>query len=299
MARNDYFVCEVATWTDVMDPSPEEMEQISTEFKLDDHVVKDCMQPEHLPKYELVDDVHFLILRFYAPEEDKPIPTIQELTNKIAIFYTGKFIITIHKSETTFLDDIQKKFKGEKKFKSVTELLVKIIWYALETFDKPALKLSNDLDYFESGVVLEKHRKDNLKALYLIKHQASVSQKVLMLMAEPINHQHPEKKERPAVQDMRDQYLKMLTLYNQVLDDVNNLMSLSMSVSAKRTNEVMRILTIFSVFFMPLTFIVGIYGMNFHYMPELYKTWGYPAVMILMAVVVISIYIWFKRKKWL
>ena len=299
MARNDYPVCEVAAWTDITDPLPEEMEQISIEFKLHDHVVKDCMQPEHLPKYELVDDVHFLILRFYAPEENKPIPTIQELTNKIAIFYTEKFIITIHKSKTPFLDEIQKKFKGEKKFKSVTELLVKIIWYALETFDKPALKLSNDLDYFESGVVLEKHRKDNLKALYLIKHQASVSQKILMLMSDPINHQHPEKKEKPAVQDMRDQYLKMLTLYNQVLDDVNNLMNLSMSVSAKRTNEVMRILTIFSVFFMPLTFIVGIYGMNFHYMPELYKKWGYPAVMVLMAVVVISIYIWFKRKKWM
>ncbi len=299
MTRNEYPVCEVATWTDVLDPSAEEMEQISNEFNLNEHVVRDCMQPEHLPKYELVDDVHFLILRFYAPAKDKPISTIQDLTNKIAIFYTDKFIITIHKSKTPFLDDVQKKFAGNKKFKTVTELLVKIIWYALETFDEPAIKLSNDLDYYESGVMLRQQKNDHVKALYLIKHQASVSHKVLMLMAEPINHQHPEKKEKPAVQDMRDQYLKMLTLYNQVLDDVNNLMSLSMSISAKRTNEVMRVLTIFSVFFMPLTFIVGIYGMNFHFMPELSKRWGYPAVLLLMAVVVIAIYVWFKKKKWM
>lgn len=299
MTRNEYHVCEMAAWTDVLDPSAEEMEQISKEFGLDEHTVKDCMQPEHLPKYELVGDVHFLILRFYAPEKDKPIATIQELTNKIAIFYTDKFILTIHKSKTPFLEDVQKKFIGNKKFKTVTELLVKIIWYALETFDEPAIKLSEDLDYYESGVMLQQQSNDHVKALYLIKHQASVSHKVLMLMAEPINHQHPEKKEKPAVQDMRDQYLKILTLYNQVLDDVNNLMNLSMSISAKRTNEVMRVLTIFSVFFMPLTFIVGIYGMNFHFMPELSKKWGYPAVMLLMAVIVIAIYVWFRRKRWL
>lgn len=299
MTRNEYHVCEMAAWTDVLDPSAEEMEKISKEFGLDEHTVKDCMQPEHLPKYELVGDVHFLILRFYAPEKDKPIATIQELTNKIAIFYTDKFILTIHKSKTPFLEDVQKKFIGNKKFKTVTELLVKIIWYALETFDEPAIKLSEDLDYYESGVMLQQQSNDHVKALYLIKHQASVSHKVLMLMAEPINHQHPEKKEKPAVQDMRDQYLKILTLYNQVLDDVNNLMNLSMSISAKRTNEVMRVLTIFSVFFMPLTFIVGIYGMNFHFMPELSKKWGYPAVMLLMAVIVIAIYVWFRRKRWL
>jgi len=98
---------------------------------------------------------------------------------------------------------------------------------------------------------------------------------------------------------MKDQYLKMLTLYSQVLDDVTNLMNLYMSLSAKRTNEVMRVLTVFSVFFMPLTFIVGVYGMNFKFMPELDWRLGYPLVMIFMAIVTIIIYFWFKRKKWL
>ena len=66
-----------------------------------------------------------------------------------------------------------------------------------------------------------------------------------------------------------------------------------------KTNDVMKVLTIFSVFFMPLTFIVGIYGMNFQYMPELQQRWGYPASLILMAAVSALIYGWFKRKDWL
>ncbi len=239
-----------------------------------------------------------MILRFYAPDADKPVPTIQQLTNKIAIFYTDKFIITIHKEKLPFVENIVKNF-ATKKCSSITELVVKIIWHALETFDAPAILLSDKVDFYETEIMLRKNSDDQVQTLYLIKHEASVIHKVLMLMAEPINHQHPAKKEKSSVQDMRDQYLKMLTLYNQVLDDVNNLMSLAMSISAKRTNEVMRVLTIFSVFFMPLTFIAGIYGMNFKFMPELNYKWSYPGVLLLMALVTVIIYFWFKRKRWI
>jgi magnesium transporter len=84
-----------------------------------------------------------------------------------------------------------------------------------------------------------------------------------------------------------------------VLEDVNNLLNISVAFAAQRTGEVMRILTVFSVFFMPLTFIVGIYGMNFEFMPELKERWAYPAVLILMAIVAGFIFWWFRKKKWL
>ena len=120
-----------------------------------------------------------------------------------------------------------------------------------------------------------------------------------MLMQEPINHIYPRHGEEAAKQDLKDQHLKMRTLYTQVLEDVNNVLNLDMSISAQRTSDVMKVLTIFSVFFMPLTFIVGIYGMNFEFMPELKQKWGYPAVLIVMGIVTGIIYIWFKRKRWL
>src|SRR5664280_3219253 len=187
MATKEYEVCDDIKWIDVLNPSQAEMQELSDQYQLNNDIVQDCMQPQHLPKYELVDDVHFLILRFFAKDPGKPIATIQELTNKIAIFYTEKFIITIHKSEAAFLEEVRKRYLDKKKCDSVSDILVKIIWNDLESFDDPVTKLSEKLDSYESEVMLKKISPDLTQELYMIKHEASVSHKVLMLMQEPIN----------------------------------------------------------------------------------------------------------------
>ena len=299
MARKEQVVCENIKWIDITDPTTQEMEELSTEYKLNPNIVRDCMQPEHLPKYEFVDDVHFLILRFFSHTFDKRLVTIQDLTNKIAIFYADHFLITIHKAEAKFLDTIRIRSVISGKCSSSSQLLAQIVWQSLETYDEPANRLSEQVDFYENQIMLKNSGSDHVENLYLIKREASVSHKVLMLMLEPINHIYIKQGEETVLQDVRDQHLKMQTLYNQVLEDVNNLLNLSMSFSAQRTNEVMKVLTIFSVFFMPLTFIAGIYGMNFQFMPELNKKWGYPASLALMTVVSIIIYMWFKKKRWL
>lgn len=299
MAIKEQFSGKGIKWIDVTEPTTAEMDELSTHYNLNTQMARDCLQPEHLPKYEYDDEghVHFLILRFYAHSSGKTVSSIQELTNKIAIFFNKEIVITIHVSHTQFLETIAK--RATKNCSSTTDLLTKIVWQSLETFDEPANRLSEQLDFHESQVMLKKTNADITEALFYLKRQASLSQKVLMLMLEPINHIRVKPEEEALIQDVRDQHLKIQTLYSQILEDVNNLLAISMSFSAQRTNEVMRILTLFSVFFMPLTFIVGIYGMNFEFMPELKEKWGYPGVLIFMALVAGCIYLWFKRKKWL
>jgi magnesium transporter len=299
MATRETIICQELRWIDITEPTPAEIETISKQHNLHYQLVRDCMEPAHLPKYDSVDDVSFLILRYFNHVFDTKIATIQQLSNKIAIFYTKDFLITIHAEPVQFLATILKKYIGNNKCSSPEEVVTKILWHGLETFDDPAQRLSEQVDFFENQILLKTVTNEQVESLYYIKRQASISHKILILMTEPINHIRTIPKDDPSLQDVKDQHLKFLTLYNQVLDDVNNLMNLYMSFSAQKTNDVMKILTIFSVFFMPLTFIVGIYGMNFSFMPELRQRWGYPAVLGIMAIVVVIIYLWFKRKKWL
>lgn len=102
---------------------------------------------------------------------------------------------------------------------------------------------------------------------------------------------------KTALQDIKDKLLSLILTYDEVLENSNNLLNTYLSVNAQKSNDVMKLLTIFSAFFLPLTFIGGIYGMNFENMPELKWQYGYFATLGFMAVIAIVIFIWFKRKK--
>ena len=99
------------------------------------------------------------------------------------------------------------------------------------------------------------------------------------------------------MENVRDTIVQLLLEFDESLDDANNLTHTYLSIAAQKSNDVMKLLTIFSAFFLPLTFIVGVYGMNFKWMPELDYKMGYPITMMAMAVICIVIFIWFKRKR--
>jgi magnesium transporter len=114
-----------------------------------------------------------------------------------------------------------------------------------------------------------------------------------------VENMHVSHKRNPLYEDMRDYYLRLETDTDDLNENIGHLLNLYISLASQKTNDVMRILTVFSAFFLPLTFIVGVYGMNFQHMPELSAQWGYPGVIIFMILVTILIFQWFKRKKWL
>ena len=101
------------------------------------------------------------------------------------------------------------------------------------------------------------------------------------------------------LRDVVDYRLKLSNQLNESSENLQQLLHVYLSLSSQRTNDVMRVLTVFSVLFMPLTFIVGVYGMNFDNMPELRWPMGYYAVWIFMVGVVLALFWWFKRRNWL
>ncbi len=287
------------SWIDIVSPTENELKAVSEKYHLHHYTLKDCLEPDHLPKHEDLGDTHFIITRIISEARSAKAHTIQEISSKIAVFYNSDFIVTVHRLPQPILETIRIKYLETGKCKNTSEIVTKIIWYVLHSYDLPAIQLSNEVDIYEAKIFQKLLTPVMMEELYFIKRKAAISNKLLMLTREVINTIRTSDNDLVALQDARDLHVKLITIYDQIHDDVTNLLNIYLSLTSQKTNEVMKVLTIFSVFFMPLTFIVGIYGMNFDFMPELSVKWAYPAVLILMVLISGIIFWWFKRKKWL
>lgn len=286
-------------WIDVGAPTPEELLQIAKDNQIHEAFITDVLQPEHLPKYEPVGDASFYILRYYAASDDPEADTIQEITNKIAVFHRENLVITIHKFEVPFLNDLKRDLVDAEKCKGSFHLLNRLMKSVLRTYDVASTALGQEIDDYESQTLLKTSVPPLLKGLYHVKRKIEVSKRLLSLSRDILERIDDPSHQDPNTRDTRDLYVRVLNVYESMADNTNHLMNLYFNISAQRTNEIIRVLTIFSVFFMPLTFVVGIYGMNFDFMPELRWKLGYPGVIGFMVLLTAVIYIWFKRRNWL
>lgn len=285
-------------WLDVTGPSKAEFNDVAVKYNLHTALVEDSLQPEHLPKYEIVGDIQFVILRLYSSKASQEADTIQDVTDKIAVFLGNDFIITIHRQEYDFLHEIKAKYVDTGKCASPHQVLFRIISFSVATYDAPLAALVKELDFYEPKIFLQKKTPSLLKNLYYTKRRASVMDYIFD-MTRSILENMKGKIAAPHANHLKDELLRMQTSARQIVDSVGNLLNIYISLSTQRTSEVMRVLTLFSVFFMPLTFIAGVYGMNFDVMPELRWQFGYLYVMLFMVAMSFTIYLWFKRKGWL
>ncbi|MFA6455423.1 MAG: CorA family divalent cation transporter [Bacteroidota bacterium] len=285
-------------WIDVINPTADELKSVAEKYSLHSNSVQDSLQPEHLPKFEWIDSIVFIIARIFDHLSFHDADTIQDISNKVAIFAGKDFIITIHRGEQPFLEAIRTKYFVAGQCPTPNDLLIRILYYVLHSYVSPSLTLETELDQLEAAIVLKNQTHTVLRKLYHLKRKAAVCLRILRL-TKPILDNLGENTTAAVHQDLREFHLSLETSYDQTIENANNLLNLYISLASQRTNEVVRVLTLFSVFFMPLTFIVGIYGMNFESMPELRSPYGYPIVLTLMGIITLGIYLWFKKKKWL
>jgi magnesium transporter len=286
-------------WVNVTDPSKEDLHEIASRYDLHDSSVEDCLQPDHLPKHENVGPYIFIIFRAHTEKVTSQADTVQELTDKIAVFMKEDMIITIHRKPWQTLEEISENFLKKGLCKSAHHVLNEIVKSGLSTYEIRATKLTREIEYYEENMFLKNRKASLLEGLYYLKRKVDVTRRILLLSHEIIEKLDDKDHSDTYTRDTRDLFVKLHSIYDSLFENTNHLLNIYFSISSQRTNEIIRVLTIFSVFFMPLTFIVGIYGMNFEYMPELKMKLGYPGVLIAMVVVTGFIYAWFKKRGWL
>ena len=278
-------------WIDIENPIKEDLEKINKELGLNYYLIKDSLEKGHLPKYEKNYKLEFYIFRAYTSDIKLHIDEVGEMSNKIAFFLYEDKLITIHRAHFNFLQI------HEEKHIKINEFFLRIVKLMIDTFKKPTIDLSNKISEIERTIFLKDHRKVLLEELYFIKSQSRILKKVLHITQSVIEQSSQNFIASFQYQDIKDELLNLLTYNEESVENSNQLMTTYLSISDQKNNEVVRLLTIFSAFFLPLTFIAGLYGMNFKFMPELNWEWGYYFSILLMTVVVIVIYIWFRRKR--
>lgn len=287
-------------WYEILDPTLEDFKELKEKYQLNDASIKDCLEVGQLPKIEEFENYHFLIIRSIAETFPENTDTLSDLTVRISVFYNQDFILTVHRNNIKLLEKLSQLDKTNRKLKSSKSLVNSLVSQSLKTFENLVInELAEKLDDYEERVFLHSKRKPFLMKLYYLKRQVDLIRIILTLYKDIVDYFHMPEYQNIYTQDLRDIYSRTNTLYRNIGENTSQLLSVYFNIESNHTNEIMRTLTIISVFFMPLTFIVGIYGMNFKFMPELDWAIGYPAVWILMIVVSFLIYVWFKRKRWL
>lgn len=292
-------------WLDLTSPTADELQALAARYGLPDSLVRDCLEPNHLPKFEATNGINFVILRVFSMPESSQADTIQELSTKIAVFYAANFLITVHRRPHPVLSELKSVARAPgQECNTPAEVAIHLVRYALNSYSQPALLLTRELDDYETEIFLKQEVPNALQGLYFLKRKASAAKQLLLLTRDILTVLRRQTAtlavaDPTLLQDTQDLQVKVETLYQQLDGGATNLMNLYLSLSSQRTNEAMRVLTVFSAFFLPLTFIAGIYGMNFNYMPELTWKLGYPVALVSMLVISVGIFAWFKRKGWI
>lgn len=306
MIRNEFELSDMK-WIDIVEPTKSDLTKFSAELGLPLRPLLNCLDPEHLPKIEIFENLIFIILRIFDSEKKPNADTVEELTTKLAIFTTPKFIVTIHRMDASFVKNIRLKLIEAPRSLSSKELQKAMIHQSILTFDHPLTEIEKKSLDFEEHIF--SHRKTDrlLKEGYFLKRRASAYKKILKFSVDIMNKliARPEYSGND-FQDIRETADRLMFYTDDVLENVSGLLGLHFSLASHRineashrTNEIMRVLTVFSIFFLPLNFIAGLYGMNFENMPELKSEWGYWIVLSVMGFISLAVFGWVWKKGWL
>jgi len=280
------------TWIHIINPDLQKMERFAEKYSLNDYQLTDSLQPGHLPKFEHQEKYQFLILRALLAKIPERNNTVGQVSGKVSFFYNGEKVITICRHHFAFME---KPFSED--LRSPEEFVIAAMSRILQTYDAPLKHLSDKVDNIEKIIFLRNFSRISLEDLYFHKSKTRVIKKLLQISQGVLNQVKFKDEYQTAFQDVKDQLFGLILGYEETMENSVNLLNTYLSINSRKTNDVMKLLTIFSAFFLPLTFIVGVYGMNFKYMPELLWENGYYYSLTLMALVCIAIFIWFRKRK--
>ncbi|WBV61327.1 magnesium transporter CorA [Chryseobacterium camelliae] len=289
-------LCE---WVDVEAPTEEDLKFLHERYEINNLLLEDTLDPNHLPKYEEDGNVKFFLLRESTELERKNLNTISDISTKIGIFLINNTIITIHRMKTKSIVQTKKQLSSTQDQVTSEKIALMISLLIMKSFDDESVSLMETMDNIENEIFLKNTNHTNqIRRLYKLKRKSGLNSRVLTISTDAIDKFKLLNLQDSEVVDLKDKHKDVVADFDHLNVQITNLISMFLALSDQKANQVMKVLAIYSVYFLPITFIAGLYGMNFDNMPELRHKYGYYITLGVMAAVVICTFIYARRKQW-
>jgi magnesium transporter len=278
------------------------IERIGRHFGLHPLMLEDVMNTDQRPKVEEYDDCLYIVLKMlYLPNHASEV-----LSEQVSLVLGRNYVISFQEAGEDPLLPIRDRLrsgKGQIRKGGADYLAYAILDTIVDNYFPVLERIGDRLDALEADL-LSKSTAEPLQAISSLSREVIYLRKAVWPVREVL-----ARMERggtpligpstiPYLRDVYDHVIEAVETIDMYRDLLDDLLNVSLSLSSHRANEVMKFLTMLATIFIPLTFVVGIYGMNFDYMPELRSRWGYPAVMAFMTAVAVGFVVMFKKKRW-
>ena len=284
----------------------EPINQIGKFFKIDNFILSDILNTTKRTKIEEYNDVLFFNIKSLLPIEN----TEQIVVEQISFLLKKNVLVSFQEKKSDFFTHIRERIRthsGIVREKGADYLLFLLLDAIIENF---YITIQNEENKVEELINLTKTNTSSIVLEKIEKHRDNYNflKRALIPLRESLYSIKSTKDDNVFNSIEQENYSfferlhqKTLELLEQIEYDLTTLDSASnfyFSAQSHKMNEVMKTLTVVSVFFMPLTFIVGVYGMNFENMPELHWKYGYFIILACMFFLLLGMIIYFKKKKW-
>ncbi len=266
---------------------------------------EDITDTEQRPKVDFYEDNIFLILQMLSYDGAR-----QAVENEQVSLVLGEGYVLSFQGDVEgdvfggIRQQLRAKGKGKVRNSGAAYLFYLLVDTIVDNYFIVLERVAENLENLEESIIENTANEDPTRDLYDLKRQLNIVRKSVRPLREIVSQLIREEakfleSDNLYLRDLYDHVVQVIDNTESYIELTASLLDLHLSIIGNKTNDVMKILTIFSTIFMPLTFIVGVYGMNFKYMPELESRQGYFVVWVVMVVITVFTYLFFKRKKWL
>lgn len=294
---------ESVTWVNVSGVHKMDiLESCGKQFQLHSLLLEDIANTDQRPKLDDYETCLFLVLKMLSVTERQDI-----VVEQVSLVFGRNFVLSFQENGTDVFTPVRDRLRGGKgrlRQSGADYLFYALVDAIVDQYFAVVEVLGEKIEELQDLVVSDP-KPETLHKIHALKRQLLFLRRAVWPLREVTNNL--SRSECPFLQESTKVFFR--DVYDHVVQIVDTIETLREMVSASldiylsgisyRLNAVMKVLTIITTIFMPLTFIVGIYGMNFEHMPELKWEWGYPLVVGVMVMIAIAMLGFFIRKRWI